>query len=455
VDRVEVVEGDVTVAETLGPAVDGVEAAYYLVHSMRDTEDYHQRDLSAARNFSQAASAAGVDRIIYLGGLGDPEGALSTHLRSRHDTGDALRAVGIPVTEFRAAIVVGPGSVSFEMIRYLTERLPLMICPWWVYSRVQPIAVRNLLEYLVGALEQQESAGQIVEIGGADVLTYGEMMTGYAEIRGLRRLLLSVPVLTPRLSAYWVHWVTPIPAEIARPLIQGLRNEVVVRDDKARRLFPRIRPMDYRTSVQRALRRLERLEIETAWSDALSTSQGDRTPVVLAAQDGLMAERRQRAVEASQEMVYDAFAGLGGNRGWLYADWAWRLRGELDRLIGGVGLRRGRRHPDQVRVGDAVDFWRVESDEPGHLLRLRAEMRVPGRAWLQFEAHGLEDGGCNLIQTAFYAPKGLAGLLYWYLLYPAHAAIFAGMVEQIGRRAEEAAAAGAKDPTVSSELPTK
>ena len=441
--RVEIVEGDVTVSETILPAVAGVAVAYYLVHSMRDSEDFHQKDMAAARGFGQAARSAGVSRIIYLGGLGDPDDALSAHLRSRQQTGDALREAGVPVTEFRAAVVVGSGSVSFEMIRYLTERLPVMVCPRWVFSRAQPIAVRNLLEYLVAALDTPNSAGRIVEIGGADVLTYGEMMMGYAEIRGLRRLLISVPVLTPMLSSYWVHWMTPIPAEIARPLIQGLRNEVVVRDDTARRLFPQIRPVDYRAAVETALRRLERLEIETTWSDALSASQGDGAPVELTTQDGVVVERRQRTVNAPQDRVYEAFAGLGGGRGWLCANWAWRVRGELDRLIGGVGLRRGRRHPDELRVGDAIDFWRVEAAEPGCLLRLRAEMRVPGRAWLQFEARGREDGGCTLIQTAFFAPKGLSGLIYWYLLYPMHALIFAGMIEKIGKRAE---AADARNP---------
>jgi uncharacterized protein YbjT (DUF2867 family) len=434
-DQVEVVQGNVLQPDTLPDVMQQVGAAYYLIHSMSDSADFHDRDMRAARNFGQAASAAGVKRIIYLGGLGDPEADLSQHLRSRQQTGQALREGGVPVTEFRAGVIVGSGSVSFEMIRYLTERIPVMICPRWVFTRTQPIGIGNVLDYLVATLETPESAGQIIEIGGADVLTYGEMMSGYAEVRGLRRYLVPVPVLTPRLSSYWVHWMTPIPAEIARPLIQGLRNEVVVRDDSARRLFPHIQPLDYQTAVQRALERLDGRQVETAWSDALVTSQGDLTPVILTTQAGMIFERRQQVVGASVAAVYRAFSGLGGERGWLYFDWAWELRGLMDRLVGGVGLRRGRRDPDELRVGDALDFWRVEAVEPDKLLRLRAEMKVPGRAWLQFEVKPHQERTL-LLQTAFFAPKGLFGWLYWSGLYPIHAAIFSGMIKQLGWLAE-------------------
>jgi len=436
--QVEVARGDVLKAETLPAAMAGVDVAYYLVHSMSDTADFHQRDLAAARNFAEAARAAGVQRIIYLGGLGDPNADLSHHLRSRQATGQALREAGVPVTEFRAAVVVGSGSVSFEMIRYLTERIPVMICPRWVYTRAQPISIRNVLDYFVAALNTPESVGRIIEIGGTDVLTYGEMMIGYAEVRGLRRWLLPVPVLTPRLSSYWVHLVTPIPAAIARPLIQGLRNEVVVRDDSARQLFPDVEPIDYRTAVRHALADLDAGSVETAWSDALVTSQGDAAPVALATQQGMIIEQRRRIVTAPADQVYVVFAGLGDRRGWLYANWAWRLRGVIDRLVGGVGLRRGRRDPNDVRVGDAVDFWRVEEVVSERKLRLRAEMKAPGRAWLQFEAQPQSDGRTVLLQTAFFAPKGLFGLLYWYLLYPIHRLIFSGMIRRIAQRAEAA-----------------
>ena len=256
-----------------------------LIHSLTDTKEYRERDIIVARNFGHAAKAAGIERIIYLGGLGDPDSQLSVHLRSRQETGAALREAGVPVTEFRAAVIVGSGSLSFEMIRYLTERLPVMICPRWVYTRIQPIAIRDVLDYLVGALEVPESAGRIIEIGGADVLTYGDMMKGYAQVRGLRRLLIPVPVLTPRLSAHWVHWMTPVNAGIVYPLIEGLRNEVVVRDDAAQTLFPDIEPVGYDTAVRRALANLELGQVETRWSDSLASSDGDVAPVELTTEE--------------------------------------------------------------------------------------------------------------------------------------------------------------------------
>ncbi len=439
--QVEIARGDVLQASTLTPAMAEVDAAYYLIHSMGDTADFHERDLTAARNFARAAQAAGVRQIIYLGGLGDPESDLSDHLRSRQETGHVLREEGVPVTEFRAAVIVGSGSLSFEMIRYLTERVPLMIAPRWVFTRIQPIGIRDVLAYLVAALDTPESRGRIIEIGGADVLTYGRMMLDYAEVRGLKRWLIPVPVLTPRLSSYWVHWVTPVPASIARPLIQGLRNEVVVHDDSARTLFPQITPRGYRETVGTALAQLDADQVETAWSDALFSSQRDVAPVVLTTHEGMILERRQRDVSAAPAAVFRAFTGLGGAQGWLYFDWAWRLRGIADRLVGGVGFRRGRRDPHHVRVGDALDFWRVETVEADRLLRLRAEMKVPGRAWLQFKAEPLENGQTRLVQTAFFAPKGLFGLLYWYVLYPVHGLIFSGLIDRLARLAEQQAPA--------------
>jgi hypothetical protein len=275
----------------------------------------------------------------------------------------------------------------------------------------------------------------VVEIGGADVLTYRDMLLGYARLRGLRRLLVPVPFLSPRLSSHWVHWMTPIPRGIARPLVEGLRNEVVVRDGEARRLFPDVHPVPYEEALRRALDRLERGEIETAWSDALASSQGDRRPVTLSVQEGMIVERREFDAPVGPEALFRAFTGLGGDRGWLYANWAWRARGVLDRLAGGVGFRRGRRDPDRLRPGDALDFWRVEALEPGRLLRLRAEMKVPGRAWLQFEALPYEGGQTRLVQTAFYDPKGLFGFAYWVGLYPIHRIIFAGMIRNLAKRA--------------------
>ncbi|MEI8340140.1 MAG: SDR family oxidoreductase [Verrucomicrobiota bacterium] len=431
-NRVEVAQGDMLQPDSLGAAMRGVHAVYYLVHSLGGGDDFQEQDLTAARNCAEAALANRVARIIYLGGLGDPKTDLSPHLRSRQQTGEALREAGVPVTEFRAAVIVGSGSLSFEMIRYLTERLPVMICPKWVFTRIQPIAIRNVLDYLVAALECPESTGRILEIGGRDVLTYAGMMTGYATARGLKRRLIAVPVLTPRLSSYWVHLVTPIPANIAQPLIKGLGNEVIVRDDTALSLFPGIKPLDFETSVHLALAGMEKRGVETVWSDALTSSQGNRTPMTLITREGMIIEQRQLRVAAPAGAVYRSFARLGGARGWLYMDWAWQLRGMMDRLCGGVGMRPGRRDPEELGVGDSLDFWRVEIVEPGRLIRLRAEMRVPGRAWLEFEARPGPDGQTLLLQTAIFEPKGLSGLLYWYALYPVHSLIFSGMIRRIG-----------------------
>jgi uncharacterized protein YbjT (DUF2867 family) len=433
-ERVEIVRGDVLDPTTLAPALAGTEVAYYLVHSMGDHGAFAARDVEAARAFAEAARTAGVKRIVYLGGLGDPGAGLSDHLKSRQDTGDALRSAGVPVTEFRAAVVVGSGSISFEMIRWLVERLPVMVCPRWVYQRIQPIAIHDVLSYLVEAPHVADAAGKVVEIGGADVLTYREMMLGYARKRGLTRRLVPVPILTPRLSSHWVRWMTPVPYAIARPLVEGLRNEVVVRDDLALRLFPSIHPLTYEQALDRALERLDRGEVETAWSDALSSSPVGVPTVKLTTVEGMIIEHRGIQVSLPPERVFRSFTGLGGERGWLYMNWAWEIRGVMDQLAGGPGFRRGRRDPDQLRPGDALDFWRVEAVVPGRSLRLRAEMKVPGRAWLQFEAVP-RDGGTLLTQTAYFAPRGLAGHLYWYALYPIHAAIFSNLVRRVADRA--------------------
>ncbi len=430
---VEVIQGDVHDPSTLPAALDGVEVAYYLVHSMGEHASFAARDRDAARAFGLAARDAGVKRIVYLGGLGAADSRLSDHLRSRQETGEALRSGGVPVTEFRAAVIVGSGSISFEMIRWLVERLPVMVCPRWVFQRIQPVAIADVLSYLLSAPGVPESANRVVEIGGADVITYRDMMLGYAAKRGLRRHLVPVPVLTPRLSSHWVRWMTPVPAAIARPLVEGLRNEVIVRDDSALRLFPSIHPLSYAEALDRALEKLERGEVETAWSDALSNSPPGVPTVTLTTVEGMIIERRTVQVDLPPEPLFRAFTGLGGERGWLYMDWAWKIRGALDLLAGGPGFRRGRRDPDHLRPGDALDFWRVEAVEPGRLLRLRAEMKVPGRAWLQFEAQP-RDGGSLLSQTAYFAPRGLAGHLYWYLLYPVHAAIFGNLVRRIAER---------------------
>jgi uncharacterized protein YbjT (DUF2867 family)/uncharacterized protein YndB with AHSA1/START domain len=439
-DQVEIVEGDATDPAAVRATMAGVWAAYYFLHSLSDTKDFHERDMAMARQFGAAAREAGVERLIYLGGLGDPGADLSEHLRSRQQTGAGLAEAGVPVIELRAAIIVGAGSLSFEMIRYLTELLPVMICPRWVYTRIQPIAIDDVLSYLVAALDlavADQALHHIIEIGGADVLTYADMMLSYAQARQLRRLLIPVPVLTPHLSAHWVHWMTPVHAGIVYPLIEGLRNETVVRNDTAGRFFPNIQPIPYDAAVRRALADLDAGQVETTWSDALCSAPGDAPTLTLTTDRGLAVEARQQVVDAPPEAVYRVFTSLGGERGWLYGTWLWRLRGIADRLVGGVGFRRGRRDAQEVRVGDALDFWRVEAVEPGRLLRLRAEMRLPGRAWLQFEARPQADGGTLLAQTAYMAPKGLLGFLYWHGLYPVHRLIFGNLVRAIGREAEK------------------
>ncbi len=446
-DQVEVAVGDVLSPQTLSKALAGVDSAYYLIHSMSKGSKFHELDIEAARTFGQEAREAGVNRIIYLGGLGDPKANLSQHLRSRQETGEALRESGVPVTEFRAAVVVGSGSTSFEMIRYLVERLPVMVCPKWIYSRIQPIAVDDLLAYLVSALDVPESNGLTIEIGGKDVTTYKGLMLGYAEARGLRRLLLPVPVLTPRLSSYWVHWVTPIPAGISAALVEGLRNDVVVTNALAGTLFPHIEPQGYASAIGSVIRELDEGRIDTSWSDATGTTTGLEKPVRLESRKGMIIERRRRVVAAPAWAVYRVFTGIGGARGWYFANWTWRLRGMVDRLLGGAGLRRGRRHPDDLRTGDAVDFWRVEDLEVDHLVRLRAEMKLPGQAWLQYEVGETQDGVTHLEQTAAFIPKGLAGLAYWYALYPLHSWIFGGLAKAIARRAERLSASlGPENP---------
>jgi uncharacterized protein YbjT (DUF2867 family) len=443
-DRVEVVVGDVLAPATLGPALAGIDVAYYMIHSLGGGSDFRDRDRVAAAAFGAACRDEDVSRIIYLGGLGEPGADLSDHLRSRQETGAALGEAGIPVTELRAAIVVGSGSLSFELIRHLTERLPAMICPKWVYTRTQPIGIRNVLEYLVAALDEPRSAGRVVEIGGSDVVTYADMMLQYAKVRGLRRFLIPVPVLTPRLSSYWVHWTTSVSARVARPLIDGLRNDTVVHDPApARELFPAIRPMSYVEAVELALRRLNEGHIESSWSDSLHSSLGDEKPVVLTQHEGFLIERRQVHVAAPPEAVFRSYTALGGDRGWLYMNWAWRIRGMLDRLVGGVGFRRGRRDPDVLRVGDALDFWRVEALEPGRLMRLRAEMRLPGVAWLEYKSEPDDGGGTRMTQTAFFGPHGLSGLLYWYSIYPFHGLIFSNLARRVGERARRMEAGAA------------
>ncbi len=431
---VEIVEADLADDKAARRALDGIDVAYYLVHSMASGETFPERDRQIAQTFAEAARRAGVMRIVYLGGLGDPGQIRSKHLISRQEVGRTLAASGVPVIEFRAAVIVGSGSVSFEMIRHLTERLPVMITPRWVDTRCQPIGVRNVLEYLIEALGHPDAEG-IYEIGGPDVLSYRQMMVGYGRVRGLRRVILTFPVPHPEWSSRFIDLVTPIPYTIAQPLVASLRTEMVVRDDRAVREFS-VQPMGYRAAVELALTRVASDEVETTWASSLASFSGDQVQGrQLAVHEGMLFERHRTRCSASPEAAFDVVCALGGDAGWPAGNALWQVRGLIDRVFGGVGMRRGRRHPRQLRVGEPVDFWRVEALEPPHLVRLRAEMKLPGTAWLQFEILPDVDGA-RIEQTAFYDPHGLPGYLYWYAVLPFHRFIFPGLIQAVRERAE-------------------
>lgn len=439
IDHVEVVAGDVTRPATLPPAFEGVTAAYYLIHSIGAGEDWRERDQRAALEFRRAAEAVGTRQIIFLGGLGDANvGELSPHLASRHEVGETLAGGSVPVTELRAAVIIGSGSASFEMLRHLTEVLPAMVCPRWVDTRCQPIGIRDLLVYAVGVLGNPGALGQVVEIGGADVVTYRQMMTGYAEVAGLRRrLIITVPILSPRLSSLWVGLVTPLPPSLARPLVDSLVNEVIVTDDLARRIVDH-EPMTYRQTLELALRKVADLDVSTSWSGARLFGDDPADPMPSDAEwaGGTVLEDMQVTDSAaSAEDLFAELEGIGGDRGWPVADLLWRARGIVDQLVGGIGLRRGRRNPDHLRVGDALDFWRVEAIERPGLLRLRAEMRLPGEAWLEWRVEPTADGS-RLHQRARFHPRGLWGRAYWYALLPFHRFVFAPTASAITRDAE-------------------
>ena len=435
-DAVDVVVGDVSSKEDLARALAGVGTAYYLVHSMRVGDDYDKRDARYARNFAEAAEAAGVTRIVYLGGLGRDDDDLSKHLESRHQTGRLLASGAVPVVELRAAVIVGSGSLSFEIVRALAERLPAMIFPRWAETRIQPIGIADVLSYLAAARRRppRPQGHEIIEIGGGSVETFGGMIEKYAKARGLKRFVVRVPFISPWLSSWWVHWTTPVTADIARPLIEGAEHEVIVETDRASEVFPHIEPLTYDVALQRALDRIEKGQIESIWSDA-QVKRTKRTFARAASEcQGMLIETREGVADASCEAVFRAFCSFGGERGWPY-HWLWVIRGWMDQAVGGVGLRRGRRDPDELRVGDALDFWRVEDVEPGQRLLLRAEMKVPGYAWLRFETFR-RDGETHVIQNAFFAPRGFLGLCYWYSIYPLHGPIFGAMLQTVVDRAE-------------------
>jgi uncharacterized protein YbjT (DUF2867 family)/uncharacterized protein YndB with AHSA1/START domain len=438
-DDVEVVRADVLDRPSLEHAFDGVEAVFYLVHAMGEADRFEERDRVGAENARMAAERVGVARIVYLGGLGTgPTEQLSSHLASRHEVGSTLAAGDIPVTELRAAVIIGSGSVSFEMLRHLAEVLPVMICPRWVTeTRCQPIAIADVLHYLVAVLDQPETAGRVLEIGGPDVLTYREMMDRYATIAGLRRrIIVPVRVLSPRLSSHWINLVTPLPYQLAKPLVDSLVNDVVVHPERDIRQLVDHDPLSFDEAVRRALSRVQDLNVTTSWMDSPPRSAASPMPQDPDWAGGTVYQDRQVvATTAPPEEVFAVVTGVGGDRGWYVADRLWTLRGWIDKLIGGVGMRRGRRHPDELRVGDALDFFRVEAYDPPALLRLRAEMKVPGDAWLEWTITADGDR-TTLCQLALFHPRGVAGRLYWWVLLPPHAFIFRRLARRLVAVAE-------------------
>lgn len=433
-EQIEAVQGDVLEPESLARDFQGIDTAFYLIHFLGAAADFEETEARAARNFGQAARQAGVNRIVYLGGLGNPEDDLSKHLRSRQATGEHLRESGVPVIELRASIIIGSGSASFEMIRSLVRKLPVMVCPRWVRTRAQPIAVEDVLSYLMESIELPGDDSRIYEIGGPDQKSYGDIMQEYARQRGLKRLMIPVPLLTPYLSSLWLGLVTPLYARIGRKLIAGMRNETVVRDDAAQQDFA-VRPRPLRDAIDRALTYEDAEFAATRWSDALS-SAGPIKHWGGQEFGSRLVDSRTATVDAPPAVAFEPIRKIGGRVGWYYGDWLWRLRGFMDLVVGGVGVRRGRRDPNHLRVGDALDFWRVEAYEPDRRLRLRAEMKVPGRAWLEFEVEPVE-GGSEIRQTAIFDPYGALGLAYWYSVYPLHGLVFGGMLRGITEAAEE------------------
>lgn len=434
----EVVPGDLLAPETLGPALEGVDTVVYLVHSMSSSRAFGEADRAAARGFVEAARTAGVRKIVYLGGLGHgPE--LSSHLASRQEVGAILRGSGIPAIELRASIVIGSGSASFEMVRALVEKLPVMVTPRWVRVEAQPIAIEDVIAYLLAALDHEPAGGELYEIGGADRVTYLALMQEYARQRGLRRIMIPVPVLTPRLSSLWLWLVTPVYAGVGKKLVDSLRNETVVRDGRAPAVFD-VRPRSASDAIARALAHEDREIAETRFSDEVFAAS---PPYGGVRHGSRLVDSRALSVPFDPQVAFAPIQRIGGDVGWYKGALLWRVRGLLDVLVGGPGLRRGRRDPVVVRPGDTIDFWRVEAFEPDRLLRLQAEMKVPGRAWLQFEVSTDLQGGSIVTQTAVFHPSGLFGIAYWYVLWPFHGYIFGGMLRGLRSAMEPFAAAAA------------
>jgi len=426
----EVVQGDATDPADLARACTGVDVAYWLVHSMEGGVDFERADRLAAERFAAAAAIAGVRRIVYLGGLGADDDRLSAHLRSRHEVGAILRASGLDVIEFRASIIIGAGSFSFDLVRTLVERLPVMICPAWLATPTQPIAIADVVAYLAAAAELPPGGPRIFEIGGPDKVSYGAIMQEYARQRGLWRLMIPVPVLTPRLSGLWLKLVAPRYAKVGQKLIDGLKNPTVVTNDAARREFPLV-PRNLRISIGEAIRSEDEAFAHRHWTD-----RGDSQPRRYGghAEGRRLVDHRHAVVAVSPERAFAAIERIGGGNGWYACDWLWTLRGWLDLMFGGPGMSRGRRDPCRLAPGEVLDCWRVEACEPPRRLRLAAEMKMPGRGWLEFEVVP-RDGDVTIHQTAVFDPVGLGGLAYWYSIWPLHEVVFRRMLAGIAKAA--------------------
>lgn len=437
INDVEVVEGDAFDSKAVEKALKGVDVAYYLMHSLMEKADFESQEIKMAQIFGKAGKKQNIDRIVYLGGIVPAKANLSQHMSARANTGKALRESGVPTIELRAGIVIGSGSASFEMLRHLTERLPFMITPKWLNIRIQPIAVRDVLYYLVGAATIDKKNSGSFDIGGPDIFTYKTMMQKYAEVAGLRkRIIVPVPVMTPKLSSGWVGLVTPVPYTLAKRLVASLKNEVVVGDDRIRKLIPDPKGglTTFKRAVELALVRIKDNQVETRWSDAsISWTPSDPLPTDPQWSGGsVYKDVRKLDSRDPVDVVWKRIEAIGGDNGYSTATWAWELRGLADKVTGGVGLRRGRRDPDHLLVGDALDFWRVEKLDRPKTLRLRAEMRMPGLAWLEFLVEpDAKTGGCKITQTATYAPKGLIGHIYWWSVWPMHGIVFPSMIKKM------------------------
>ena len=438
---VEIIEGNASNSQDLDRALAGVHTAYYLLHSINVATDFGDIESAMAKGFAESAQRQNVQQIIYLGGIANDENR-SRHLTSRMNTGAQLASTTVPVLELRAGIIIGSGSASFEMLRHLTHRLPIMTTPKWVSNRTQPIAIRDVLYYLRNAANLSQPVNRICDIGGPEVVTYAKMMQKFSEISGLRkRIIIQVPVLTPKLSSLWIGFVTPVPTSLARPLVESLISEVVVDPRKA--ITDLIPPpaeglLTVSQAIELALTRVAENHVDTRWSDAsypIAPWQKAQSDPDWAGELTLK-DHREITTDVSVEKIWEQIEGIGGERGWFGSGWLWYLRGLLDRMVGGVGLRRGRRDPVHLRIGDSVDFWRVEGLEHGKHLRLYAEMILPGKAWLEFHIEE-KDGKTVVTQDALFEPRGLGGQLYWYVVSPFHFFIFPTMLRNIEKAARK------------------